>query len=133
MRSFLLSLVFALSFVGLAQAQNAEIEGVIGAQIEAFQADDFEQAFTYASPTIRGIFGTSDRFGAMVRNGYPMVWRPEELRFLELREVAGNLWQRVMITDGAGRTHLLDYQMIQHESLWKINAVQVLKAPELNA
>jgi len=133
MRHVLLSIIFVLSFAGLAQAQNAEIEGVIDAQIEAFQADDFERAFTYASPTIRGIFGTSDRFGAMVRNGYPMVWRPDELRFLELREVAGYLWQRVMITDGGGRVHLLDYQMIRHENLWKINAVQVLKAPDLSA
>lgn len=133
MRRVLLSIIFVLSFAGLAHAQNAEIEGVIDAQIEAFQADDFERAFTYASPTIRGIFGTSDRFGAMVRNGYPMVWRPDELRFLELREVAGHLWQRVMITDGAGRVHLLDYQMIRHENLWKINAVQVLKAPDLSA
>lgn len=69
----------------------------------------------------------------MVRNGYPMVWRPEELQFLELREVAGNLWQRVMITDGGGRVHLLDYQMIRHENLWKINAAQVLKAPAQSA
>ena len=133
MRRFLFSLVFALSFAGLAQAQNAEIEGVIGAQIEAFKADDFEQAFTYASPTIRGIFGTSDRFGTMVRNGYPMVWRPAELRFLELREVAGNLWQRVMITDSAGRLHFLDYQMVQFENNWKINAVQVVQPPDPSA
>jgi hypothetical protein len=27
-----------------------------------------------------------------------MVWRPEELRF-ELREIAGNLWQKVLIRD----------------------------------
>ena len=133
MRRFLFSLVFALSFAGLAQAQNAEIEGVIGAQIDAFKADDFEQAFTYASPTIRGIFGTSDRFGTMVRNGYPMVWRPAELRFLELREVAGNLWQRVMITDSAGRLHFLDYQMVQFENNWKINAVQVVQPPDPSA
>jgi hypothetical protein len=133
MRRFWFSLVFALSFAGLAQAQNAEIEGVIGAQIEAFKADDFEQAFTYASPTIRGIFGTSDRFGTMVRNGYPMVWRPAELRFLELREVAGNLWQRVMITDSAGRLHFLDYQMVQFENNWKINAVQVVQPPDPSA
>jgi hypothetical protein len=133
MRRLWFSLVFALSFAGLAQAQNAEIEGVIGAQIEAFKADDFEQAFTYASPTIRGIFGTSDRFGSMVRNGYPMVWRPEELRFLELREIAGNLWQRVMITDAAGRLHFLDYQMIQFENNWKINAVQVVQPPDPSA
>ena len=69
----------------------------------------------------------------MVRNGYPMVWRPAELRFLELREVAGNLWQRVMITDSAGRLHFLDYQMVQFENNWKINAVQVVQPPDPSA
>jgi hypothetical protein len=129
----LVSLVFVLSFAGLAQARNAEIESVIGAQIEAFKADDFEQAFTYASPSIRGIFGTSDRFETMVRNGYPMVWRPAELRFLDLRDVAGHLWQRVMITDADGRLHFLDYQMIQFENEWKINAVQIVQPPDPSA
>ena len=38
----------------------------------AFKAVDFAQAFTYA-PNIKGMFGTADRFGMMVRNGYPMV------------------------------------------------------------
>ena len=41
-------------------------------------------------------------------------------------EVAGNLWQRVMVTDQAGRTHLLDYQMVQTGQGWQINAVQLL-------
>ena len=43
-------------------------------------------AFDYASPTIRGIFGSPDRFGAMVQQGYPMVYRPSEVRYLERRE-----------------------------------------------
>jgi hypothetical protein len=54
-----------------------------------------------------------------------MVWRPAEVQYLELRKVAGNLWQRVMVTDQAGRTHLLDYQMIKTDDGWQINAVQL--------
>ncbi|MBE1283574.1 MAG: DUF4864 domain-containing protein [Rhodobacteraceae bacterium] len=133
MRAVLLSLVFVWSMLGAAQAQNAEIESVIGDQIEAFKVDDFDQAFTYASPSIQGIFGSPERFGQMVRNGYPMVWRPDEVRFLELREVAGNLWQRVMITDAEGQVHLLDYQMISLGNAWKINGVQFVKQPGTNA
>ena len=131
MRSFLLSLVFALSFAGLAQAQNAEIEGVIGAQIEAFQADDFEQAFTYASPTIRGIFGTSDRFGAMVRNGYPMVWDNSDVRFLEQEQFESRTRQEVLIKGPDGAFYILDYQMIETSQGWQINGVQVIPAPEV--
>ena len=56
-----------------------------------------------------------------------------EIRLLELREVAGNLWQRVLVTDAAGRSHLLDYQMIETDSGWQINAVQLLPAPDVSA
>jgi hypothetical protein len=62
----------------------------------------------------------------MVENGYPMVWRPSNVTYLELREVAGQLWQRVMVTDQAGRAHLLDYHMVQTPDGWQINAVQLL-------
>ena len=69
----------------------------------------------------------------MVERGYPMVLRPNQVRYLELREVAGNLWQRVLITDQDGRLHLLDYQVVGGGSDWKINAVQILKVPQGNA
>ncbi|SDX10395.1 protein of unknown function [Ruegeria halocynthiae] len=126
MRRLLLALSLSAGLASGAFAQNAEIEANISAQIQAFKADDFATAFTFASPNIQRLFGDPNNFGAMVRNGYPMVWRPADVRFLELREVAGALWQKVMITDGDGRVHLLDYQMIQQEGGWKINGVQVL-------
>ena len=109
-----------------ARAQDAPIQSTIQNQLNALQADDFATAFTFASPTIKSIFGTPENFGRMVREGYPMVYRPSAVRMLELREVAGNLWQRVMITDANGRTHLLDYQMIETADGWQINAVQLL-------
>lgn len=133
MRRGLLALVlWCVATVGVL-AQSQEIQTTIDAQIDAFLVDDFDTAFTYASPSIRGLFGTSDNFGRMVRDGYPMVWRPAEVQYLELREVAGSLWQRVMIIDAAGRAHLLDYQMIETEMGWKINGVQYLQPPEVNA
>lgn len=126
MRRLLLALSLSAGLASGAFAQSAEIEANIAAQIQAFKADDFATAFTFASPNIQRLFGNPDNFGAMVRNGYPMVWRPSDVRFLELREVAGALWQKVMITDGDGAVHILDYQMIQRESGWKINGVQLL-------
>lgn len=130
MRRFLIVLSVCLGMATAVHAQEAEIAENIGAQIKAFEADDFAKAFTYASPNIQQLFGTPDNFGAMVRNGYPMVWRPAEVRFLELREVAGLLWQKVMIVDGAGQVHLLDYQMIRQGGDWKINGVQILGAAD---
>ena len=125
--------VMAVATLGTqATAQKEPITGVIGAQIEAFQSDDMGAAFGFASPNIRALFGTPERFATMVEQGYPMVWRPADVRYLELREVAGNLWQRVMVTDDSGGIHMLDYQMIETETGWKLNAVQLLKAPGAN-
>ncbi len=112
-----------------AVAQGREIEAVIGSQIEAMRVDDFATAFDYASPGIQGRFGSAGNFGAMVRGGYPMVWKPRDVRYLELREIAGALWQKVLITDAGGQAHILDYQMVELEGGWKINAVKILPAP----
>lgn len=135
---FLALLAIAVAAVRPALAQtgrNAAIEATIQRQIEAFLADDFARAFTFASPMIRDLFGTPERFGQMVRQGYPMVWRPAEVRYLDLRAVAGELWQRVMIVDQAGAVHLLDYQMIPSDdgagAGWAINGVQILRASRL--
>jgi hypothetical protein len=115
------------------QPAEPDIEATIGAQIDAFLIDDFAKAFTYASPNIQGMFGSADRFGSMVQNGYPMVWRPGDVQYLELRDVAGALWQRVMIRDQLGGVHMLDYQMIQTPDGWRINGVQLLRAPDVGA
>ncbi|KUP90617.1 DUF4864 domain-containing protein [Tritonibacter horizontis] len=110
-------------------AQSDQIIGVIDAQLEAFQAEDAQAAFGYASPSIQKHFGTPGNFITMVEQGYPMVWRPAEVQYLDLREIAGKLWQRVMMTDKSGGVHLLDYQMVNSGTGWKINAVQLIKAP----
>jgi hypothetical protein len=115
------------------QAPNPAIQSTINQQFDAFRADDFGKAFDFASPMIKGIFGTAENFGRMVRNGYPMVYRPDTVRMLELRDISGKLWQKVMVTDAGGATHLLDYEMIQTESGWQINAVILLPQPGLGA
>ena len=136
MRSMLLGLTFAgmLGLQALAdEPRNTAIETVIQNQITALKADDYTTAFTFAAPNIKGIFGTAENFGAMVAEGYPMVHRPNVVRMLELRMVAGTLWQRVMITDMSGRTHLLDYMMTQTPDGWQISAVQLLPDQSVGA
>ena len=132
MRRFMVMAVLAIGLGGPLAAQGQDIEATIGAQIDAFKSDDFAQAFTFASPGIQGMFQTPENFGMMVRQGYPMVWRPADVRFLELREIAGAWWQKVMITDAQGTAYILDYQMIQTENGWKINGVQVLDSAAAN-
>ena len=132
MRLFLVpALCLALALP--AAAQEAPIESTIQSQIDAFLADDLVGAFSFASPNIKTIFGTSDNFGQMVRRAYPMVYRPREVRMGDLRDVAGAMWQRVYVTDAEGRGHALDYQMIETPEGWKINAVQLLQGSDIGA
>ena len=133
MRRFSLAVGFLIGMLGSAVAQSADIEATISNQIEAFKMDDFAEAFTYASPNIQSLFQTPENFGRMVTQGYPMVWRPAELQYLELREVAGSLLQQVMVTDAAGNVHILEYQMLEFGTGWKINGVQIVKAPDVSA
>ncbi|OYU40886.1 MAG: DUF4864 domain-containing protein [Pseudorhodobacter sp. PARRP1] len=125
MRLYLSVAVFAALALP-AVAQEAPIQQTIQQQLDAFNAQDVPKAWSFASPNIKGIFGTEDKFAEMVEKLYPMVWRHGDVRMLELRTVAGNLWQRVMITDLGGRTYLLDYMMVETKDGWQINAVQLL-------
>ena len=131
--AFAVFLTFNLAFAQETLPSEPGIEDTIQSQIDAFLQDDFATAFSFASPNIQGMFGNSENFGQMVRRGYPMVWRPEELRFLELRDIDGRLWQKVMVRDQSGSLHVLDYQMISVDGQWQINGVQLLHAPGVGA
>ena len=127
MRRFMIALMF-VCFGTFAAAQSEEIEGTIRSQMDAFLQDDFDTAFSFASPSIKGIFGSPENFGRMVREGYPMVWRPDDVEFGSLREENGRLRQRVTVIDGAGRAHALDYDMIETPDGWQINGVELIRA-----
>ncbi len=124
----------AMMFGTMVRAQDAgPIQTVISDQMAAFVARDLDRAFSHASPTIKGFFGNSAAFGAMVERGYPMVWDNSDIRFLDLREVEGRLWQQVMVRDAFGGLHMLDYWMVETAAGWQINAVQLLPAPDVGA
>lgn len=129
--------VFLLSFWMTATtvfAQDADaIEDVIGSQLQAFNNRDISEAWQYASPNIKRLFGNPGNFGQMVRQGYPMVWDNADVRFLELRDLRGGLWQKVMVRDAQGGLHILDYQMVETAEGWQINGVQLLPAPDVGA
>ncbi|MGB1235168.1 MAG: DUF4864 domain-containing protein [Planktomarina sp.] len=134
MKSILLAAGLFVASFAPAFANEEDVQATIQNQINAFMADDFGKAFTYASPMIKGMFGGNpERFGAMVRNGYPMVHRPADVMFLESREVDGGFRQMVQIRDGNGNFHTLDYQVINSENGWVINGVQLIKAPSMGA
>ena len=121
------ALMLAVMSVTGAAAQSTEIEGTINSQF------DFATAFTYATPSLQQLFQSPQNFQRMVTQGYPMVWRPAEVRYLELRERGGAMWQKVQITDAKGFTHILDYKMEETDMGWRIGAVQILDAPGATA
>ncbi len=131
MRAILISLFLMLPLP--AAAQQDEIAAVIQRQLDAFNARDVDTAFTFASPMIKRLFGNPGTFGMMVQQGYPMVWTNSEARFLDLREIGGRLFQRVLIRDSQGVPHVLEYQMIESAEGWQINGVSIVPAPDVGA
>lgn len=124
------------AFAAPVSAQTAEeadaIETTIRSQITAMQADDWEQAFTYASPMIQGIFRNPDNFSRMVTTGYPMVWRPRSYRAGSLTMTPQGPNQTMFFEDQDGRLFIADYLMQQIDGEWRINGVQIRPAPEQN-
>jgi hypothetical protein len=126
-------LVFA-ALPGTAQDGRAgAVVGTIQSQLDAFQRDDFATAFTFASPNIKRLFGNPSRFGQMVRNGYPMVWRPAEVQFLDFKDVGGRVSQTVLFRDANGVLVVLEYFMIETDQGWQIDGVQPVQAPDVAA
>lgn len=133
MRNWLMGAALAASMAGGAFAQGNDIQGVINDQMDAFKADNFAEAFEFASPSIQNIFRTPDNFGRMVTQGFPMVWRPSEVTYLNLREDGGVYWQTVRIVDTKGMVHLLEYRMLNTDAGWKINGVRLLENAGVSA
>ncbi len=128
MRQLIIVLASVLALTGPVKAQTNPIQSVITEQLRAFQADDFATAFTFASPMIQQIFGDPERFGAMVKNGYPMVWRPSDVKFGKFFTNGGRFVQIVYLTDQAGRSFEAAYEMVETDGIWEINGVSIREA-----
>ena len=130
MRQSLKAIAIWLILAVPVSAQEDPVQRVINQQLTAFLEDDFETAFSYASPEIKGLFVSPGQFERMVRRGYPMVHRPAEVTMLDQRNVADRVIQRVMIRDLSGRLHFLVYQMIDTPDGWQIAGVQILRGSD---
>src|SRR5262245_38456516 len=129
----LVGLVFSLAAPALAQdlsaADRSAIRDVIQRQVDAFSRDDGEGAFGYASPSIRGMFGTSEVFMDMVRQGYQPVYRPRQFDFREIVTLHGQVTQKVHVVGPDGRPVTAFYPMMQlPDGTWRINGCY-LQAP----
>ena len=116
-----------------ADEPDDSIQAVIADQIAAFQANDVERAFTHASPNIQRIFRTPKRFGQMVQQGYPMVWRPARYQWLKIVQTESGPVQVVLFEDQSGRLHEAGYLMQQVDGVWRINGVKLRELAGIGA
>lgn len=113
---------------GVTAADGRAIRELIEAQLAAFRSDDAERAFSYASPSIRTQFGDAATFMAMVRTGYPVVYRPATVAFLLPESADDQVIQRVRLTDANGAAWLAIYSMQrQADKSWRINGCVVTR------
>jgi hypothetical protein len=116
------------SELGLDATDRRAIHDVIAAQMEAFKKDDGETAFSFASPTIRTMFGTAANFMNMVKSGYHPVYRPKTVSFGEIVNVRGEPVQKVFVLGENGVGLVAAYVMQrQPDSAWKINGVYLFQ------
>ncbi|MFK7943713.1 MAG: DUF4864 domain-containing protein [Paracoccaceae bacterium] len=137
MRTLLSALVLAVFALmplrAVAEEPAASIQTVITGQISAFQANDVETAFGFASSTIQEKFGDPGNFGRMVENAYPMVWRPRRYEMRQLVDTDYGPVQVVLFEDASGGLHEAGYLMQQIDGIWRINGVQLRRMPAVGA
>lgn len=109
------------------EADWNSIREVIQAQIDAFGQDAGELAFSYAAPGIREQFKTAENFMRMVKTGYPAVYRPASLAFVDSAVEDGIPIQLVQFSDSAGAVWIGLYTMQrQPDGSWKVNGCQLV-------
>jgi hypothetical protein len=114
----------------LSPADRSAIREVIQSQVEAFRRDDGADAFGYASPSIRGMFGSPETFMDMVRQGYQPVYRPKVFDFREILTLHGQVTQKVHVVGPDGRPVTAFYPMTQlPDGTWRIDGCY-LQAPD---
>ena len=113
--SLLSTLVFA--------DESKMVRYTISSQIEAFKENNIEKAYTFAAPNIQAQFSTPEVFGSMVKNGYPIIWRPKSFKFTKFQDHGNRSIQRVLFQSYDGRLETYDYILEKYDNLWKIAGV----------
>jgi len=127
--SLMTSRVVAAQTHTVSAADMRTARAVVQAQLDAFAADDAPRAFSLAAPRLREVFGSADRFMAMVRSSYPVVYRPASVAFLVPEWLDRELIQGVHFTDGQGGLWLAIYRLQrQRDNSWRINGCELVES-----
>ena len=113
--SLLSTLVFA--------DESEMVRNTISLQIEAFKENNIKKAYTFAAPNIQAQFPNPNVFGLMVRNGYPVIWKPKNFKFTKFQDLGNKSIQRVLFQSYNGSLETYDYILEEYADLWKIAGV----------
>jgi hypothetical protein len=131
LRALLAALLLAFACAAAAQQLGGEevsaMRRVIDAQLEAFSRDDYEGAFSLASPGIRERFGTAETFVRMVREQYAVVYRPATRVFLRPVVEDGTVIFPVQLSDRAGEVWVALYTMQRVGGEWRVAGCQLVQ------
>ena len=109
------------------EAMSSGAQTTIDSQLKAFGARDHAGAFSHAAPSLQKIFGSTERFIGMVKNGYGAIYDAKGWSFGRNRMKDGILYQEVLITGPDGREWAAMYTMKQQaDGSWKIGGVQLV-------
>ena len=125
----ILFLSFKVEASVLSDKDEGDIINVVKLQLEAFQQDDFETAYSFASPIIKQIFKNADEFKRMVKSGYQAVYRPKSVNFGPVELVDGVPVLIVYLVDPDGIFVTATYAMQKQDNgEWLINGCILNKA-----
>lgn len=111
----------------LSSTDEKSVRTVVQGQLAAFANDDANKAFSYAAPNVREAVGTAAGFMSMVRNAYPVVYRPASVAFLKPEGKDDKAIQRVQMTDASGDSWLAIYSLQrQKNKAWRITGCVVV-------
>ncbi len=112
------------------ESDRSAIRGIIQDQIEAFKRDDAARAFSYAAPALQNMFGSQERFMAMVKEGYKPVYRPRSYAMGEFKDTPDGTSLSVQIQDLEGMEWVAIYTLEQQpDGTWRISGCFLAKAP----
>ena len=104
------------------------VRNTISSQIDAFKDNDVKKAYTFAAPNIQAQFPTPDIFGLMVRNGYPIIWKPRNYKFTTFKDLGNRCIQRVLFQSYNDSLESYDYILEKDGNLWKIAGVLTINS-----
>ena len=99
------------------------VKKVITSQLMAFKERDVEKAFAFAAPNIKRQFLNAENFGLMVKNGYPVIWRPKNYQFVKFSSNGTRSIQRVLFRSTTDALLTFDYLLEKFSNEWRIAGV----------